>query len=45
MPSAVMFFFHSSSRSRSRADGVDAITIVNGLPSGSSRQPSLSRST
>ena len=40
-----MFFFHSSSRSRSRPVGVDAITIVSGLPSGSSRQPSLSRST
>jgi len=40
----VMLFFHSSSRARSRPEVALPITSASGLPSGSSRKPSPSRS-
>ena len=45
MPSASRLFFQSSSRERESWSDWVANSITSGLPSGSSRQPSPSRST
>ncbi len=43
-PISRMFFSHSSSRMRFSPVGAEPIDSVSGLPSGSSRNPSPSRS-